>query len=317
MAGRAWHTSRSVTTERTYWLLGLPFDAVDMEAAVQRVQAAVASRRRLVVVTPNVNFVSMAGRDARFRQTILESQLSLVDGMPLVWLGRAQGIPFPERVAGSSLLVRLAAERRVEPLRVFFFGGEPGIGELAARRIQEFGSGLVVAGLYSPGFGSIDSMSTPEIIETINRARPDVLVLSFGANKGHQWIARNRARLDAPVITNLGAAINFIAGSVRRSPGWMQAAGLEWVWRIGQEPRLFSRYWNDGIDLARALRSHLMTRYRHRARAAHLSVERKSTMDNHWSVRGPVTARTVEELEDAAALPAALLINAYRWTWQA
>jgi N-acetylglucosaminyldiphosphoundecaprenol N-acetyl-beta-D-mannosaminyltransferase len=283
-----------MTDDRTYWLLGLPFDAVDMEEAVQRIHDAATSRRRLIVVTPNVNFVAMAGRDAQFRQAILESQLSLVDGMPLVWLGRATGIPFRQRVAGSSLLVRMAAERRAAPLRVFFFGGNPGISELAARRIQDFGPGLVVAGFHNPGFGSIDSISTPEIIDSINRANPDVLILSFGAMKGHQWIARNHGRIDAPVITHLGAAMNFIAGSVRRSPRWMQAAGLEWVWRIGQEPRLFSRYWNDGIDFAWALCNQTLTRFR-RQDTAHLRVERMS--GNHWSVSGPLTARTVRDLE--------------------
>jgi N-acetylglucosaminyldiphosphoundecaprenol N-acetyl-beta-D-mannosaminyltransferase len=284
-----------MTDDRTYWLLGLPFDAVDMEQAVQRIHAAAASRRRLIVVTPNVNFVSMAGRDAQFRQAILESQLSLVDGMPLVWLGRATGIPFRQRVAGSSLLLRMAAERTA-PLRIFFFGGEPGIAELAASRIRDFGPGLVVAGFLDPGFGSIDSMSTPEIIEAINVARPDVLLLSFGAKKGHQWIARNHGRIDAPVITNLGAAINFIAGSVRRSPGWMQGAGLEWVWRIWQEPKLFSRYWNDGIELARALWNQPRTRFR-RQDADRFRVVRDSSKANHWSVNGPLTAPTVRELE--------------------
>jgi N-acetylglucosaminyldiphosphoundecaprenol N-acetyl-beta-D-mannosaminyltransferase len=247
-----------------------------------------------------VNFVSMAGRDAQFHQSILESQLSLVDGMPLVWLGRAAGIPFPERVAGSSMLVRLAAERSAAPLRIFFFGGEPGISELAARRITEFGPGLVAAGFHSPGFGSIESMSTPEVIAAINRARPDVLVLSLGAKKGHQWIARNHVHIEAPVITHLGAAVNFIAGSVRRSPVWMQGAGLEWLWRIGQEPKLFSRYWNDGIDLVTALWVRRRAyRPNHKDNTGHVSVDHESTpAGDRWSVSGPVTARTVHELED-------------------
>jgi N-acetylglucosaminyldiphosphoundecaprenol N-acetyl-beta-D-mannosaminyltransferase len=214
-----------VISDRTYWLLGLPFDAVDMEGAVRRIRSAATSRQRMVFVTPNVNFISLADGDAAFRQTILHSQLSLVDGMPLVWLGRQLGIPFPERVAGSSLLERLARERVAAPLRVYFFGGEPGASELAARHIQEFGPGLVAVGHCDPGFGSIDSMSTPAIRAQINGSGADLLILSLGAKKGHQWIARNQAGLDVPVITHLGAAVNFIAGTVRRAPAWNGPGG--------------------------------------------------------------------------------------------
>jgi N-acetylglucosaminyldiphosphoundecaprenol N-acetyl-beta-D-mannosaminyltransferase len=225
-----------------------------MEEAVRCVQAAATSRQRLVVVTPNVNFVSMASSDAQFRRTVLDSHLSLVDGMPLVWLGRRMGIPFPERVAGSSLLVRLAREQRMPPLKVYIFGGEPGVSELAARRIGQFGPGLVAVGYCSPGFGSLDSISTPEVIADINRSGADLLILSLGAKKGHQWIARNQASLETPVITHLGAAVNFIAGTIRRAPAWMQKSGLEWLFRIQQEPQLFRRYWTDGKNFLRALR---------------------------------------------------------------
>lgn len=244
---------RRVNRDGTYWLLGLPFDAVDLNGAVQKVAAAARSGQRLIVVTPNVNFVSLAASDAAFRDTVLASQLSLVDGMPLVWLGRRLGIPFRERVAGSTLLERLAAEPFPQPLRVYFFGGEPGVSERAARRLRQLGPGLVAAGYHDPGFGPIESMSTDGIIADINGSRADLLILSLGAKKGHQWIARNAERLDVPVITHLGAAVNFVAGTVKRAPEWMQRTGLEWIWRIRQEPKLFQRYWTDGQFFLRAL----------------------------------------------------------------
>jgi N-acetylglucosaminyldiphosphoundecaprenol N-acetyl-beta-D-mannosaminyltransferase len=288
-----------VISDRTYWLLGLPFDAVDMEEAVRRIRTAAASRQRMVFVTPNVNFVSMADADAAFRQTILASQLSLVDGMPLVWLGRQLGIPFPERVAGSSVLERLARERVAAPLKVYFFGGEPGVSELAARRIQDFGPGLVAVGFCDPGFGSIDSMSTPAISAQINRSGADLLILSLGAKKGHQWIARNHASLEVPVITHLGAAVNFIAGTVRRAPAWMQRSGLEWTWRIRQEPKLFRRYWTDGLFFLRALRQAGTANLgRTAAGTAAFSYGPVGTTGDHWMLNGSLAAGNTAALND-------------------
>jgi hypothetical protein len=108
-------------------------------------------------------------------------------------------------------------------------------------------------GYSSPGFGSIESMSSQTIIDDINRSKADLLVISLGAKKGHQWIAHNESRIEIPVISHLGAAVNFIAGNVKRAPAWMQHAGFEWTWRIYQEPKLLQRYWNDGKFFLQAI----------------------------------------------------------------
>lgn len=240
-------------SEPIYWLLGLPFDAVGMDAAVQRIREAARDRRRLVVITPNVNFVAMAAGDPAFRDALLHSHLSLVDGMPLVWLGRRNRIPFPERVAGSSLLVRLAAESAAPPLRVHFFGGESGAAERAAARLTEFGGGLASAGWTDPGFVPVESMGSPALLERINASDADLLVLALGAKKGHEWITRHQHAINVPVISHLGATVNFIAGTVERAPRWVQDSGLEWIWRTVQEPRLARRYFGDGLALLRLL----------------------------------------------------------------
>jgi N-acetylglucosaminyldiphosphoundecaprenol N-acetyl-beta-D-mannosaminyltransferase len=177
-----------------------------------------------------------------------------VDGMPLVWLGRRNGIPFPERVAGSSLLLRLASDPAPRPLRIHFFGGEPGVAQRAAARLPELGGGLVDAGWTDPGFGSVESMGSVQYIERINGSGADLLVLALGAKKGHEWIARNRDRVTVPVISHLGATVNFIAGTVQRAPAWVQDSGLEWIWRILQEPKLLRRYWTDGLMFLQMLR---------------------------------------------------------------
>lgn len=233
------------------WLLGLPFDLVTLEEARELIFQAADTRKQLVFATPNINFVAHAARDPRFREDVLRCQLCLVDGMPLVWLGRLLGIDFKARVSGSDLLESLFSRPGRRPLRVYFFGGEEGAAEAALRAVDRPGSGLVPAGAYYPGFVGIEQMSSDEIINAINASGADFLVVALGAAKGHRWIEANRNRLKVPVISHLGAAINFVSGRVQRAPGWMQRIGLEWLWRIRQEPKLFSRYARDGLFLAK------------------------------------------------------------------
>jgi N-acetylglucosaminyldiphosphoundecaprenol N-acetyl-beta-D-mannosaminyltransferase len=188
----------------------------------------------------------MIRSDPDFRDAVLASDLSLMDGMPLVWLARLLGIAAPQRVSGSDLFDALM-HRTGDPISAFFFGATDDIGRRVRERLDESSSGVRCAGSYSPGFGNIDSMSKPEIISVINYANPDLLVVSIGARKGLLWLNQNEHMLSSPVICNLGATINFIAGSVRRAPIFYQRHGLEWLWRIKEEPALWSRY---ALDLA-------------------------------------------------------------------
>jgi N-acetylglucosaminyldiphosphoundecaprenol N-acetyl-beta-D-mannosaminyltransferase len=136
-----------------------------------------------------------------------------------------------------------------DPLRVFFFGGQEGIAERACERLNAEGGGLRCVGAYGPGFGSLDEMSAPAVIAQVNASEADLLVVALGARKGQAWIVRNLAGLTIPVVSHLGAVINFVAGNVRRAPAWMRRAGLEWAWRIREEPALWRRYAGDGLEL--------------------------------------------------------------------
>jgi N-acetylglucosaminyldiphosphoundecaprenol N-acetyl-beta-D-mannosaminyltransferase len=229
-------------------ILGLPVDVVDLATAERHIRAAAARRAPCFLSTPNVNFLVASRAHEEFRDSILHSDLSVVDGMPLVWLARLMGVPIRERVAGASLFDALRYGAGERP-SVDFFGGPDGVARGAWRRLKSEPKGLTCVGYYSPGFGPIDEMSTDEIIQRINASQADVLVVSLGARKGQAWIERNRARLNVPVISHLGAVLHFAAGTVRRAPGWMQKAGLEWLWRIKEEPHLWRRYFDDGLAL--------------------------------------------------------------------
>jgi N-acetylglucosaminyldiphosphoundecaprenol N-acetyl-beta-D-mannosaminyltransferase len=233
---------------RNVWcLLGLPFDAVNLEQAADEVLAAIAEKRPCFLSTPNLNFLCGAQTDADFAQSVIDSDLSVADGFPIVLVAKLLGMPIPERVAGSDLIDALYRRPSNNPVKVFFFGGEPGAGELASAKINANPAGLKAVGHFAPGFGSVEDMSAPDIINNINRHDIDFLIVALGAKKGQAWIIRNKTVLKASVISHLGAVINFFAGSVIRAPVFLQRMGLEWFWRIYQEPALWRRYYQDGL----------------------------------------------------------------------
>lgn len=234
-------------------LFGLPFDAVTMDDAVRLVRNAVTTRTRCFLSTPNLNFVVACAEDPTFRGSVLRSDLSVADGMPLVWAARAMRIPLPERVTGSGLFEALRAQHGDRPVRIFFFGGPEGSAAAADAAARVDGEGIVGVGHLAPGFGTVDAMSTRETLAAIDAARPDFLVVALGARKGQQWIERNLPALDVPVVSHLGAVVNIAAGRVRRAPPLWQRLGLEWVWRIREEPELWRRYARDGLMYVRLL----------------------------------------------------------------
>jgi N-acetylglucosaminyldiphosphoundecaprenol N-acetyl-beta-D-mannosaminyltransferase len=242
-------------TGTPYWFLGLAFDVATLAQFRQQIFQAAETRQPLVFATPNVSFLAQASRDARFREDILRADFCTVDGMPVVWLGRLLGIPFTERLAGSDLLESLMTQPGPRPLRVYFFGGQEGAAEAAVAAVNRTAGGLIAVGSHYPGFAGIEEMSGEAVIADINRSRADLLVVALGAAKGHRWIEANRHRLEVPVISHLGAAINFIAGRLQRAPRLVGRLGLEWLWRIKEEPALFGRYARDGGFLAR----HILT----------------------------------------------------------
>lgn len=232
-----------------YCVLGLPFDAIEIDAAVQQLRHAAAQSIRTFISTPNVHFVVLARRDPAFRTSVLQSHLTLVDGMPLLWIARLHGIPIRQRVSGASLWERMA-KHRPPPIKAFLFGGPPGAAAAACASLNSnVGSGITCVGFDDAGFGSLESMSEPDRLEAINSTGAQFVVAALGAHKGQAWLQHNAERLSAPLLCHLGAVINFTAGTVQRAPEWVQGIGLEWLWRIGQEPTLWRRYWHDGLAL--------------------------------------------------------------------
>ncbi len=250
----------SCAFDRDVWaIFGMPLDNVTLDQAERLLERAVETRERLSFVTPNVNWMVRALKDDVAMRQIINANLSLADGAPVVWLARQLGMPLKERVAGSDLFERLRHRQSDSaiPIRVFFFGGRDGAAQ-AAHQVLELENGrMVAAGWHNPGFGDVESMSGEDVRTKINAAKPDFLVVSLGAAKGQAWIEHNQAALDVPAIAHLGAVVDFVAGSIKRAPRWTSRIGLEWIWRIIAEPSLWRRYWSDGTDLIRLVSGRL------------------------------------------------------------
>ena len=233
-------------------LYGLPVDAVSIEEAELRIQQAILNHSRCFLSTPNLNFLIACRSDQSFRHSVMSSDLVLVDGMPLIWIARLLGVPLQHRVAGASLFEHMRRTVANNKVKVFFFGGQDGTADVACKTLNaDTMSGMLCVGAISPGFGSIESLSSNVHIQTINESNADFLVVSLGAQKGQAWIMHNADRLTIPVISHLGAVVNFVAGTIERSPKIFQSIGLEWLWRIKEEPHLWRRYLKDGLALAR------------------------------------------------------------------
>jgi len=240
-----------------FCLLGLPFDAVNMAGAVEHVREAAAQRTPCLISTPNLNFLINCLTDDRFRDSVINSDLSIADGMPLIWIARLMGIPIRTRVAGSDLFEELRKESST-PLAVYLFGGMAGVAEAACRRLNAESAGVVCVGYEFPGLGSIREMSGDASITKINASNADFLLVALGASKGQAWIMHNLARISVPVISHLGAVLNFVAGTVNRAPAWIQKTGLEWLWRIKEEPMLWRRYFGDGLAFLNLLATRVL-----------------------------------------------------------
>lgn len=235
--------------ERADWpvsILGVPFDNVSSTHALARIADMVESRRPHYVVTANVDFLVQAHRDVELRRILVEADLVLCDGTPLVWASRWLGNPLPERVAGSDIAPGLIALAAARGYRLFFLGAAPGVAAEAAARLRREYPTLQIVGHYSPPFADLLAMDHAAIVDRIRAAQPDVLLVSFGCPKQEKWIAMHHRALNVPVCIGVGATLDFLAGRVRRAPQWMRRTGCEWLFRLGLEPRrLYRRYASD------------------------------------------------------------------------
>jgi N-acetylglucosaminyldiphosphoundecaprenol N-acetyl-beta-D-mannosaminyltransferase len=226
---------------------GVPIDPVDLDTATERSLAVVRDRRFMQICTVNLDFVVNSRRNKAVRSVLSTSDMNIADGSPVLWLGRLTGHRVPQRVAGADFVPHLAAAAVEAGASIFFLGGEDGAAAAAAEKLRARYPDLRVAGVYEPPRASLDDMDNGEILRRLDAAKPDILLVAFGHPKQDLWIAAHRDRLPVSVAIGVGCTFDLIAGHRRRAPRWMQRAGLEWLFRVANEPaRLAKRYAIDG-----------------------------------------------------------------------
>ncbi|HXS69506.1 MAG TPA: WecB/TagA/CpsF family glycosyltransferase [Candidatus Polarisedimenticolia bacterium] len=227
-------------------ILGVPFDNVTAAETIAAIERMVESRQPHYLVTANVDFLVQAQEDVELRRILFDAHLVLCDGTPLFWASRLLGNPLPERVAGADLvplLLRVAAGKKY---RVFLLGATPASAKQAVDNLKKLHPDLIIADHYSPPFNKLLEMDHEEIKRRIVAAKPDLLFVSLGCPKQEKWIAMHYRSLGVPVSAGVGATIDFLAGTVKRAPVWMQRICAEWIYRLAQEPRrLLGRYTKD------------------------------------------------------------------------
>ena len=225
-------------------VLGVPLALTDYEGTLDWIDGAVAARHRGYVCVAATHTVMATGDDAGLRAAVLGADFTVPDGQPLVWALKLLGHRIDDRVYGPDLMDRACARAARTGQRFYLYGGR-NQGALAqlARVLRLRYPGLRIVGGYSPPFRALSEEEVDAVVAEINHAKPDVVWVGIGVPKQEKWMAALRDRTDAPVLVGVGAAFAFHAGLVPQAPSWMQSAGLEWLYRLGQEPRrLWKRY---------------------------------------------------------------------------
>ena len=225
-------------------VLGVPLALTDYERTIEWMDATIATGQRGYVCVAAVHTVMACQEDPELRAAVLGSDLTVPDGQPLVWAMNALGHDLSSRVYGPDLMARYCERAALTGARMFLYGGrnQGALVQLALNLRTRY-PGLNIVGGYAPPFRALTGEEEDFVLDEINRSQADVVWVGIGVPKQEKWMAAMRDRLRAPVLVGVGAAFDFHAGLVSQAPRWMQSMGLEWAYRLLQEPgRLWRRY---------------------------------------------------------------------------
>lgn len=226
-------------------------DNLSMKEALNAVEELIENQECGYVVTPNVDHIVQLERGGEIRNVYKNASLILTDGKPLVWISKLYGKPIKEKISGSDLFPQLCKMAAKKKYKMYFLGAAEGVAAKAAEKLKVRYPGLQVVGTYSPPFGFEKSEKEMEKIESqIKSAKPDILIVGLGCPKQEKFMYHYSKQLGVPVSFGLGASLDFEAGNIKRAPRWMANHGLEWLFRITQDPkRLAKRYLDDIVSI--------------------------------------------------------------------
>jgi len=233
-------------------------DFVDYDEVIRQILAWRQNSQRKYIIMCNPHTVCEAHRSRPVLNALKESALNLPDGVGATLAAQILRIPHFGRVSGPTLMLRVCGAISDPPLRHFFVGGAPGVGEALAQNLRKNNPRLQVAGIDSPAFNDSSEQETNRVLNKINASHADIVWVGLGSPKQELWMEKHRAQLGATALVGVGAAFDFHAGTVPWAPRWVRKTGLEWAFRLLLEPR---RLWRRNLDsphfLAQVIRQRL------------------------------------------------------------
>lgn len=223
-------------------VVGVAVDAVAPDACLERIARWAAAGESRLVCLCNVHSAVTAHRDPSFARVLDGADLVLPDGAPIAWTMRRRGCAGQARISGPDLMAALCERAETTGLPVFLYGATSETLARLVARLRRERPGLRIAGALAPPFRPLSAQEEADIAARINASGACVVFVALGCPKQERWIASQRGRISA-VMLGVGAAFDFLAGTLPRAPAWMRRAGLEWLHRLATEPqRLWRRY---------------------------------------------------------------------------
>ena len=222
-------------------VLGVGVSAIDIARAVQVIDGWIAARAAQYICVSGVHGIMESQDDPLLRAIHNRAGLVTPDGMPLVWLGRRAGYRCMSRVYGPDLLLACCAESEHRGWRHFFYGGGDGVAALLSRRLRARFPALQVADTYTPPFRPLTDAEEQDVAHRIRDSGAHIVWVGLSTPKQERWMASHVGKVGASVLIGVGAAFDFHAGLKRQAPRWIQRSGLEWLFRLGCEPRRLAR----------------------------------------------------------------------------
>lgn len=226
-------------------------DNLTMQEALQAIDELINKNDSSYVVTPNVDHIVQLETNKELQKVYANASLILTDGKPLLWIAKWYGTPIKEKISGSDLfplLCKMAAEKGYT---MFFLGAAEGVAAKAAENLMKRYKGLQVVGTYSPPYGfENEPEEINKIKAMIKKIHPRILIVGLGCPKQEKFMYYHCKELGVPISFGLGASFDFEAGNIKRAPKWMADHGLEWFFRITQDPkRMAKRYLVDDLKI--------------------------------------------------------------------
>jgi N-acetylglucosaminyldiphosphoundecaprenol N-acetyl-beta-D-mannosaminyltransferase len=246
-------------------IFGVGVHAIDMSAAIVRINEIVNSENKGYVCVTAVHGVIEAQHDRIFADALHGATLVTADGMPLVWLGKLQGHPEIDRVFGPDLMLAVCRAGVERATTHFLYGGKPGVAQQLKSELERIVPGVRIVGTYSPPFRELSSDEQVGLVQAVRKLKPDIIWVGVSTPKQEKFMARYLPLFDTHVMIGVGAAFDFHTGRIKDSPNWVKRSGLQWFHRLLQEPsRLWKRYLfcNSEFLLKAALQVVGITRYR-------------------------------------------------------